>query len=352
MYMKKLYLTALPLLALSAPAFAADTSYPNISGSLTIEIENDNTFKSDDKNAELNDLYPTLTLETSVGFTSALSVNLEATLEPIADATNDRAFEDLGAYANILTINYDTDLFSVYGGKFTPNFGIAWDATPGIFGTNLNEDYELAEMLGVGGGVNFNAAGSHTLSASSFLLDTTFLSDSVINSRGPIKQSDGGAANTDGLSSFAVALDGEFEQLDGFRYHLGVTSLAEGSDGTENQIGYAIGGEYEIALTEEVTLTPLAEYVYLDNTGGIDGNDSKYLTAGVSLGYGSWSASTSYQSRKTDVAGTETSDFIADLTIGYAFDFGLELAGGYMIAEDAGVDSQGFGILAAYTIDF
>ena len=216
--MKKIALYALPLLAPLTNCRCRGGKLPQkYPAELAIELENDWTFDSDDDAAELNDLYPTLTLGTAIEFTPELSVNLEATLEPVEDATDDRAFEDLGAYVNILTVNYDTDMFGVYAGKFTPNFGIAWDAAPGIFGADLNEDLELAEMLGLGGYVNFNAAGTHTISTSVFFQDTTFLSDSLGKSRGPRDEDDGGPANTESLSSFAVALDGGFEAVEGFR---------------------------------------------------------------------------------------------------------------------------------------
>jgi len=349
--MKKIALYALPLLALSHTATAADT-YPKISGELAIELENDWTFDSDDDAAELNDLYPTLTLGTSVEFTSELSVNLEATLEPVKDATDDRAFEDLGAYINILTVNYDTDLFGVYAGKFTPNFGLAWDAAPGVFGTDINEDLELAEMIGLGGHVNFSAAGTHTVSSSVFFKDTTFLSDSLGKSRGPLDEDDGGPANTESLSSFAVALNGEFEAIEGFRYHLGFSSLADGDDGNENQLGYVVGAEYEFAVTEEVTLTPVVEFAHLENAGGVDGDDAQYATAGIALGYDAWTISTTYQDRNTETGGTDVDDYVYDFTVGYAFDFGLEVAAAYRAAEEDNMNSQGLGVMVGYTIEF
>ena len=182
---------------------AEESSYPVISGELSIEIEDDWTYRSDDPDAEFNDLYPTVILGTNVAFTETISLNFEATMEPVEDPTGDRAFQDLGGYLNIATINYDGEVISAYAGKFTPNFGIAWDIAPGIFGTNLNEDYELAEMIGVGGGFHFEAAGEHTLTASTFFQDTTFLSNSVGNKRGPVRLSDGGPGNTEDFSSFA-----------------------------------------------------------------------------------------------------------------------------------------------------
>jgi hypothetical protein len=61
---------------------------------LSIEVENDWTSSTDDSAAEINDLYPTVVLGTTVEFSRNFSLNFEATLEPVEDATKDRAFED------------------------------------------------------------------------------------------------------------------------------------------------------------------------------------------------------------------------------------------------------------------
>lgn len=344
--------TAIPLSLPAQSASAEEQNYPHISGELSIEVENDWTYQSDDPDAEINDLYPTVVLGTNVALSEVFSLNFETTLEPVKDATSDRAFEDLGGYLNIITANYDGETFSAYAGKFTPNFGIAWDTAPGIFGTNLNEDYELAEMIGFGGGFNFAAAGEHTVSASTFFQDTSFLSNSVGTKRGPLRLSDGGAANTEDFSSFAVALDGNFQELAGFRYHLGFSSLGAGEDGNSRQLGYAVGGEYAFNVGENVTLSPMAEYVYFDSYGGIENDTANYFTAGLALNYENWVASSTYQLRDTEVAGATTDDYVVDLTFGYVFEMGLGVAAAWRGAEESNVDSEGVGLLLSYALEF
>ena len=82
--------------------------------------------------------------------------------EPVQDPDpgDDRFLEDHGLYAEELFVNYETGHFAGYAGKFNPSFGTAWDLAPGIFGTDLAEDYEITERIGLGGALKFGGEGS------------------------------------------------------------------------------------------------------------------------------------------------------------------------------------------------
>lgn len=350
--MKYFIITLSATAGICSVALAEEQSYPRISGELSTEIQNDWTYSSDNPSAEINDLYPTVILGTIVELTQGFSFNLEVTLEPVEEATEDRAFKDLGGFLNIATALYETKLFSVYGGKFTPNFGIAWDLAPGIYGVDFNEDYELVEMIGFGGGINFIAAGTHTISASTFFQDTSVLSKSVGTQRGPKRKSDGGPANTEDLSSFTLAIDGEFEKVAGFRYHAGFSSLAAGEDGDSRQMGYVVGVEYAFDIGENIAIAPLAEYAYFDSAGGIKDDTAKYFTAGIAMNYKNWVASTTYQRRETKLTSANTDDFVIDFTMGYVFDMGLGVAAAWRVAEEEDISSKGLGLLVSYAINF
>ena len=76
------------------------------------------------------------------------------------------------------------------------------------------------------------------------------------------------------------------------------------------------------------------EFAHLENAGGVDGDETQYATAGISLGYDNWTVSTTYQDRSTETGGTDVDDYVYDFTVGYAFDFGLEVAAAYRAAEE------------------
>ncbi|MEM9263779.1 MAG: hypothetical protein AAGA22_09385, partial [Pseudomonadota bacterium] len=86
-------LTCAPLIA-----SAEDEDGSNFSSAITIEIQNDYNFDSDDPLAEFNDTFATITGEFSYAFGAGSSINATALIEPVEDPTDDRFFEDHGFY--------------------------------------------------------------------------------------------------------------------------------------------------------------------------------------------------------------------------------------------------------------
>ncbi len=62
-------------------------------------------------------------------------------------AGNDRVFDDQGFFVEVLTLDYEDGPVHLLGGKMHVNFGNAWDVTPGVFGTDLAEEYEMADNM-------------------------------------------------------------------------------------------------------------------------------------------------------------------------------------------------------------
>src|SRR3546814_10831198 len=106
-----------------------------------------------------NDAYVEIETALEAAITDAFSAKTLLVLEPVRDPDpgDDRFFfEDHGLYAEDLFGEYDAvGRFAVRAGKFGQKFGIAWDVAPGIWGTDLAEDYELAEQIGFPGVLRF-----------------------------------------------------------------------------------------------------------------------------------------------------------------------------------------------------
>lgn len=346
-------------LALAAPNALAesDNAYPRIGGEVAIEVQNDYAFRSDDPDNELNDLFtktePTIRLE----FSPELSIQAGLVLEPVAgpEPGENRVFGDQGMFVEVLTIDYEADNVAFFAGKFGANFGIAWDATPGIYGTDMAEDYEISERLGVGGSVGLGdgQTGRLDLSASVFLLDTSVLAESFPRGRGSLGRSDGGPSNTDTLASYALALDGDVAAAPGLAYHLAFIDQAHGVDGTRRERGFAGALQYQTEIADGVTLAPLAEFVRFGNFGNEAGVDRTYLTLAAEIGWRAWKAVAAYTGRFAEKpAAGEDRDFQTQLSLGYAFESGLAVELGWKRAREARVDTDTLGLLFSYEFAF
>ncbi len=347
-----LSVTALAALMMATGTQAQEFT-PYIEGELLLELENDNTFSATDPAAEFNSLYPTVELAAIIGLTPIFGANLGLTLEQVLEQDSDNYFRDIGLYVD--TLNAQADLLggTIVAGKFAPTFGKAWDETPGLFATDLNEDYEISEMMGFGVAYPINAgdSGTHTLAANVFFVDTTVLSESAFTNRGRVRTSDGGAANTGKLDNFTVTLDGaEIAAVPGLSYNLGFAYLSENSGidatgyvagllyGTELDNGWAVGVNGEIAFFNDVEGTH---------------DDQTYYTAGLSFERESWHGEVAGSIRQTDLAagGSETTSLL-QLSGGYVFANDVDLTVGYAFVDEAGSKSHTVGVLLSKAFSF
>ncbi len=348
-------LAVLPAVATDA---AGEQSYPRLGGTIVIEMHNDWTYRSDDRDAELNDLSTLTEPELVLWFLPGLSLKLHGVLQPVQSpgARDDRVFEDHGLFVEELLLAYQRGAFFVFGGKFTPNFGKGWAATPGVYGSDFAEaGYELAERTGLGGGVTLDAggAGLHTVSASTFFLDTSVLSKSAFANRGRTRLSDGGVSNTEDFASFAVALDGkEFATLPGFAYHAAFVRQAKGRDGASAETGVALAGAYSRRFGE-IEIAPFVEYVKFNDLGGVSGRERDFLTVAVQFTWNRWNLAVAHTGRDTEApGGGRADDALFQISVGYAFDFGVTADLGWRHTEESGVDTGTLGVLFAYTVEF
>lgn len=332
-----------------ASAQEAPKTYPHISGELSFEVEDDWTVSSDDPAVELNDLYTTVELGAALNFTEAFSLNGTFLFEPVFDATDDREFEDHGFFVEEIYLQYDAGVAAVFLGKFNPSFGTAWDLTPGIYGTDFAEDYELAERIGGGIEVPFKAAGTdHTATLNAFFADTTFLSESAGENRGRTRKADAGPSNTEDPASFSLTLDGGVPGFDA-NYHLGARYQSGGEGDVGDDTGFVAGINKEWDLGDGHSAMALGEVAYFDeqdasNAAGI------YGTVGGSYAWSQWTASLSYSIREQENG--LPADHLIQTSIGYEFDFGLGVEVGYRFGDEAKDESHTLGALLTYGISF
>ncbi len=330
---------------------------PLIEGSLLIEVENDLRFKSDDPSTEIDDLFTTSELALTFNLSRLVSVHTLLILEPVFDPMpfDDRFLEDHGAYAEELFLQVAFDSIRIYAGKFDAPFGQAWDVTPGIYGVDFAEDYELAERLGGGFeiGLGDMYSGTHTVSASVFFADTTRLSRSLFNNRGQTSVGDSGPSNTKSIDSFSVAIDGgEIPGLENYTYHIGLRHQSPGRGDVSNELGMVANVQGAFDLANGAALEGIIEAAFL-NHADTGPDDLFYLTIGGVYSYGPWALSASYTLRDVNVSGgSNFSDHLLQFALGYQLLEGLTIDAGYKFAEEGGIDDHTFGLLLAYELDF
>ncbi|MEL7509688.1 MAG: hypothetical protein AAFN42_20350, partial [Cyanobacteria bacterium J06554_1] len=223
---------------------------------------------------ESNDLFLEMIASPEFQLTRKFSINAEIRIENAGPPTEDRYFEDETLFVRKLFLNYDiNDRLSLQAGKFTPTFAFASLVTPGMYGNSYNREIELIERIGFGAEYTFDAgaSGQHTLSASTFFDDTSFLSDSLDlgGRRGRNRLADGGASNTDSLESFTVAIEGnEINRLPGFTYRLAYIHEAAGEGDVADENGFLVAAMQSIQLGDGQSLTLIGEIAPLWNFEG------------------------------------------------------------------------------------
>jgi hypothetical protein len=383
-----LAVAAAPALAQTAPEEAETLTYPRFTGEVSFEIQNDWAYDANRTEDQNNDLYTTIEPNLSLFLTPELFFNTALVYEPVKDikpAGSNRYFGDQGLFVEALTVNYQTERWGIFAGKFAPNFGICFDASPGIYGTDVCEDdIEMTERIGFGGNVSWTLGtfGAQTLSGSTFFQDTSYLSNSLFTERGRVRDEDGGPSNTESFSSFAIALDGsEIEEVPGFRYHIGfamqdVDKIAEDSraflperegildpglaapeigdvNDTSNEYRLAIAGEWPIDVTESLTITPLFEYDRFWNAQGIPEQNRDYFTAAVSFELDNWNLALASTTRLIhNSEGKDFQDYLFQVSAGYVFDFGLGIDVGWARVEEENDSKNVLGALLSYTYVF
>ncbi|MEW2913269.1 hypothetical protein [Leisingera sp. JC11] len=270
---------------------------------------------------------------------------------------------DYDFYFEELYLNAEFDRFGFFGGKFNPVFGIGFDDVAGeLYGAGYHDGYELTERLGAGVTYAFEDAlgGEHTLGASAFQLDTSFLAKSFLRGERLASREDGGLSNTGGLNSYTVWLEGDDAfGIEDSRYNITYRSQEGGLPGEETETGFAAGASKLIELGNGNGLELYAELVSLDNSQD-DGVsfDQDTLMANAAYYFGEdWVATLG--GGVQDVSNSSDIDEIANgsnrfatASVGKTFydSFYVELA--YKRDRTNGTYTNSAGIFLSYSVEF
>ncbi|MBT3306717.1 MAG: hypothetical protein HN377_09565 [Alphaproteobacteria bacterium] len=338
-------------------ALAEPSKTPRIEGAMPIEWQSDFAHHSDDATNERNNMFikaePEITLYLPAGF----SIFAHGVLQQVkaAGPDEDRYFKDEALLIEDLFLRYENGPFILTGGKLNPGFGKAWDVTPGVYGADTAEDYEIAERIGLTAAFGFGDEiwGQHQFTAGTFFTDTTPLAHSFGQTRGTTALSDGGVSNTEDFSSFNLVLEGSgIQSLPGLEYHLAYISQANGTDGTTDETGVAAFAAYGFDFGG-VRFTPMAELARFKDSGGTRDTDKDYNTLALSAEWKGWNGALSYTGRETQAAGaSDVRDHFYQVGLGYSFDIGINADIAWKRARESAVETDTVGSKISYQFTF
>lgn len=350
---------ALALLAVSA-AVAADaqeapSSFPNLGGDIIFRLAYDGDYDAEGARVETDDLFFEMIASPRLDFGPRLSLNAEIRIEGIAPPQEDRTFDDQGAFVRKLFFTYDfTDDLTLLIGKITPSFALASFVTPGMYGNNYNKEIELIERLGLGLEYDFDGGrfGELTVSGTTFYDDTTFLSDSAINSRGQLELSDGGASNTESLESFTLSLEGnDVPSMPGFRYKIGLIHQAAGEGDADDEEGFALAAVQDLTLANGGMVSLIGEYAPIWNFEG-SADDVTFTTLAAAYFNGPWLLALTGTSRYRDNAvGDDDDDYAIQIAAKYTIGNGYEIEVAHEWTRDRSDDGRTIGVRFIKNVD-
>lgn len=275
-----------------------ETPVPGVEVNLLIEYQSDIIVdgKDGDDKIDGSQTYATHELDAAIHFSQFVSLYTTITYEPVrgflkdfdADLVNDDQFgEDQGVTLEQLYLEFEFNNIAVFFGKFTPNFGRAWEDAPGIYGTDFAEDYEILESIGFGGSfeVENTQIGDLTFTASGFQLDRTGLSKTLFQNTGPNRRSDGGAGNTDGIKSFTVAFDAEEILGDGdenLNLHMAYMRRGKGIGNAdyEDEKAFVFALYGETVINERLNIEWIGEIAFIEYFDATE-DDVDFYTFGL-----------------------------------------------------------------------
>jgi len=337
--MKKISLFFITIFCFSGNVNAQQQQYPNVSGSVLMQLEVDRVISTKKQGISPNNSYVYSEPKLSLNFNRNWSLRTEWRLQQNNQLTtrndekperyrtflsNDRGvgLGNTGLIVEQLKVHFANEDMEFSAGKFDPTFGTAHNKAKrlGVFTSQFTEDYNLREKIGA----NLTALlESSKISINGFFNDSTDLSKSALSNRGRAKRQDGVAGNTGTLSSYSISMEGHDPfGIKNWNYNIGYRTL--GVDNIANRTaekGYVVGSEYLYKAGSSTYIIPFIEIVKMRNFTGERGRDALYTTIAGILRYSSWTASISSLRRSisTTPTGGSSNGRQLQLSAGYKF---------------------------------
>ncbi|MQX15179.1 hypothetical protein GHK62_10505 [Sinorhizobium terangae] len=377
-------LLSLPTTAMAedaVPALVEACTAPCAGYEVSTELQNDWLFAANPSVLRSDELQPTITVDLFFAPTDYLRFVTSIITEPVVEPEpgENMIFEGIGTYLAELYTTVEAGPATVRAGKFDTIFSLASEVAPGINATDLVSDFDADERVGAEVVFNFDGLGmDQALAATLFTTDRSIFSDSLFTARGRTRLSDGGAGNTDGLSSLSLVLDGcrgaepsdcyldgDYGYRLGFRYQRAGEPTGEDMEEgltPEDELAYLASATASLQMNE-MTLRLLGEAAYLRHfdSGPVD---AFVLTGSAALELEPLTYVASYTQQLNLVdSGPDTRQHLADLEVIYDPDeehgegmpfegTGWKLAAAYTFTRNADEETAHiFSVRAVYDFD-
>lgn len=329
-------------------------------------IQLNRVWPDDDAIAPFTTIFAVGEARSSINFWQYFSVYSLLRLTRGTEQTTSSAFADQVLFVQRLFGVIHLQPVQLYAGKIHPRFGVGWYATPGLYGTDFDTDYELIEKIGGGIRWDVHAFGHHRLTAEVFHTDTSFLANSIIPGtyrQGLLNLQDGGAGNTGTFESFAVALNGQqMPGLPGLSYQIGWARQKASPYDERDENSWSVAALWNVGIFGNLSFEPMAEFVAVTGQGGFN-RDVNYLTAAATLRKGSWALAlhTTQRYVRDYDANDYRTDSLMGAAIAYEFsDFkqsfpwldGLTAIVGVRQSTSFGITGQTVGVQLKYVLNF
>jgi hypothetical protein len=312
---------------------------PNLTNNLVYDVRFNDEYQGTNPQDEFSNASSKGRLYSSLNFTKNFALNSFLKIEPsnkLAQNNNgkNRAFQNESLFFEELNFTYNSKKFAAILGKFDLNFGSAWIFNRGIWASELAQNYQQKEKLGVGGvyrAGNSKTIGGYNFSLTSFTNDRKNLDNSIITSRESDSKSSNKAGDTRNLGqsyNAAVDINFDFSEQEKLAYHFSYLNLAVNKRGSlldlskiSNQKSWAAGMNYKYLVAQNFALDALLEYVSSKNVGGNSDAKENYFTGNV-IGkiYQNWNVTLAYAKRDfSQIAATGFEQDLAEISAGYEF---------------------------------
>ena len=314
-----------------------------------IEIEGSAEMQADfgvGKKPRTSAIYATVEPEITVNLSEYLNVHGHFIFEPVKDPVEGRmnTFHAHGLYAEELYAGVKVGETTFQIGKINPQFGVAGDEAPGLYGFTVAEGYEVKGALGLQAKYSLSefTQGSgddaittkQVLFGSAFTADPSVLSRSLLTDRGLYRWQDYRVGNTDMPESFVLGYSYSTLNADdeaaGPTARIALRRLAAKQAGVPDEWDALASVQTSLDVGEDLALRPIAEVAYLANEGGHK-VDALGATAGAELQQGQWLGSL-VAAMHDQLGSSNPSDYMLTASIGREFE--TDMTGAFRI--DAG----------------